>query len=87
MNAREQRGVLAGHGFLQAMATLPLCVLELDRPCSPVVTAADASQWGGAVTASEGLTSLGKKKLSIAEKKRTVGPADHLVVVDWFAGI
>ena len=46
-----------------------------------------ASDWGGAVTASKCLASSGRRRLSLAEKRRQVGPADGLAVFDWFAGI
>ena len=85
--ARGQRSQLAAHDLLQALSTLPLCVIQLDRQADSTATASDSSEWGGAVTASTQLTEQGKRRLSIAEKRRAVGPADNLVVFDWFAGI
>ena len=69
--------------WLLVCCLLPLCRMNLRARLASTVTASDASEAGGGLCASRGLSLLGKQGLR--ERK---GPADWpVIVIEWFAGI
>ena len=56
---QDGRGSCAGSNFLQALATLPLAVMGLNRTVESEASASGAAQVEGAITASTQLTAAG----------------------------
>lgn len=69
--------------WLMVCCLLPLCRMNLRARLAGTVTASDASESGGGLCASLGLSQLGRRGLE--ERK---GPSDWpVIVIEWFAGI
>ena len=83
----ERRWEALANDFLKLLALAPLAASHWAQDVDEVVTCSDASEHGGGVCRSEGLTELGLMRLSEAGKLRETAPSDGLVLVDAFAGI
>lgn len=69
------------------VCALPLCYTDLRAGLSKTVTSSDASEWGGGLCASIGLTALGRNRAKLPRSlggARQVGP---FIAIEWFAGI
>ena len=70
---------------------LPLCYTDLKARISGTVTASDASEWGGGMTASVGLSEIGRRGLwsqpGVGHGIRCKGETSEVVAIEWFAGI
>ena len=70
---------------LRLIFTLPLCYTDLRAGVSGKVTCSDASETGGGVCASVGLTTLGISGIHASHEVCSGG--GEFLVIEWFAGI
>jgi len=72
---------------LKALCLLPLAKIKFDMDIDDLATAADASEAGGGVCASTGLTAMGRSRLQEGERRVDRPVTDSLLLVELFAGI
>ena len=70
--------------WMRILMLLPLLKVNLRAKVSGTTTASDASEEGGGLCASIGLSRLGQKGVSVPTK---VVSQENFLVVEWFAGI
>jgi hypothetical protein len=83
----DERWKFVSTDYLKLLSLVPLAVSAWSQDIDEVVTCSDASENGGGVCRSTGLTELGLKRLREAELLRSVPPSDGLLLIDAFAGI
>ncbi len=69
------------------MCLLPLLRIDLRVPVDECVSASDASEMGGGVTITTGLTDQGWSRLGEGERHRRTGVIDSIMLVESFGGI
>ena len=83
----HERWLLLGDDLLRLISLSPLVASHWCHDVDELVTSSDASETGGGVCASVGLSQLGLERLAEAESLRARSPADSLLLVDAFSGI
>ena len=68
--------------FSASLHLLPLAEIDLSKEASSTVTASDASEKGGGVTKSCGLTRRGRVRLAEAKTQAGAKTADKLLLVE-----
>ena len=81
------RWELVAPELMQAMALMPLTSIEMNLPVDSMVTASDASESGGGLCSSVGLSDMGNLRLAEAERQRLALSAEHVMLVEVFSGI
>ena len=84
---RCDRSLALAEDFLPLCVLLPLVEIDLSKDCSEIVSASDASETGGGVTVSTGLSHRGRGKLGEYEQMNQSVQADHLLLVEHCCGI
>ena len=69
------------------ICTLPLCYTDLRAVLSSKVTASDASEWGGGLCVTTGVTALGRMRLGVSRCRQTPRVVGPFIAIEWFAGI
>ena len=86
--AKEQdRTLLLAEDFLKSVALMPFAAIHLDTRVTGLATASDASESGGGVTASRGLSAEGRMRLWEGEQRIYRPVAEELLFIELFAGI
>jgi hypothetical protein len=85
--AAAERSLLLAEDFLKSLALLPFAAIHLGTPVAALATASDASETGGGVTASKGLTAEGRARLWEGEQRCSRPVAEELAFIELFAGI
>ena len=83
----SERWLLLGDDVLRLISLSPLAASHWCLDVDDLATCSDASETGGGVCASMGLSELGFERLAEAESLRARSPADALLLVDAFSGI
>ena len=73
--------------LVSAICLLPLMRIDLRVKVTGMVSASDASEAGGGVTVSSGLSEQGWSRLGEGERHRQQGLEDGLVLIESFGGI
>ena len=69
------------------ICTLPLCYTDLRAVLSSTVTASDASEWGGGLCVTTGVTALGRMRLGVSRCRQSPKIVGPFIAIEWFAGI
>ena len=69
------------------VCTLPLCYTDLIAGLLKKLTASDASEWGGGLCVTQGVSRLGELRSSLPPKLTYSPHLGPFIAIEWFAGI